>query len=269
VRRRARCSGVAVGKETGPVPKSDERKFEFLWGGVFRRADLGSFVALYYLARDQDDAHFVWSYAQSERLTAAGRANRDRELVLTWLCDYRARVARDEASVPEEIALDHRYAGLAMVWIEATAAQHGVSETSAVDALADWLVKESLSLLMADSPIGQVLLFEPRDFPEPPGNVAITPGSIEPRDGADVPHLRATCQKTTYRRCGKRPLNRLSPTFRSSLVATGDGQTLRIQQHRGALTGRSPPSSTWGLARLDSRSRRPRQNSLAAQSRTE
>lgn len=152
-------------------------------GGVFRRADLGSFVALYYLARDQDDAHFAWSYAQSERLTEEGRTNRDRELVLTWLCDYRARVARDADSVPEEIALDHRYAGLAMVWIEATgvrALQQGVSETSAVDALADWLVRESLPALLADSPIDQVLLFEPRDFPEPPGDVAITPGSIEP-----------------------------------------------------------------------------------------
>ena len=152
-------------------------------GGVFRRADLGSFVALYYLARDQDDAHFAWSYSQSERLTAAGRTNRDRELILTWLCDYRARVARDADSVPEEIALDHRYAGLAMVWIEATAApspQHGVSDPSAVDSLADWLVQESLPSLLADSPIDQVLLFEPRDFPEPPGNVEITPGSVAP-----------------------------------------------------------------------------------------
>ncbi|MBW2726822.1 MAG: transposase zinc-binding domain-containing protein [Deltaproteobacteria bacterium] len=26
------------------------------------------------------------------------------------------------------------------------------------------------------------------------------------RDGADVPHLRATCQKSSYRRCGKRCL---------------------------------------------------------------
>lgn len=152
-------------------------------GGVFRRADLGSFVALYYLARDQDEAHFAWSYSQSERLTEAGRTNRDRELVLTWLCDYRGRVPRDEASVPEEIALDHRYAGLAMVWIEATPARGTLdreSGTADVDSLADWLLREALPSWVADSPIDQVLIFEPRDFPEPPANVAITPGSIEP-----------------------------------------------------------------------------------------
>lgn len=157
-------------------------------GGVFRRADLGSFVALYYLARDHDEAHFAWSYAQSERLTEAGRTNRDRELVLTWLCNYRDRVARDSDSVPEEIALDHRYAGLGMIWIEATASyssQRGVSKTRAVDSLADWLVQDSLPSLLADSPIDQMLLFEPRDFPEPPANVSITPGSIEPNPWTD------------------------------------------------------------------------------------
>lgn len=142
---------------------------------VFREVDLGSFVALYYLARGSDEEHFAWSYAQTARLVAADRTNADRELVLTWLCDLRGRVARDPDSIPEEIALDHRYDGIAMVWIEATPA-----ESAGVDRLAAWLEGEALPKCLEGSPIDQVLLFDPRDFPAPPAEVPITPGSIAP-----------------------------------------------------------------------------------------
>lgn len=159
---------------------------------VFRRVELGSFVALYYLARGTDDEHFAWSYAQTARLSEAGRTNRDRELVLTWLCDHRGRVARDPDSVPEEIALDHRYEGLAMLWLGADddgsdrpagIAQSGIGigrDREAVERLAGWLEKQGLPDLLADSPIDQALVFEPRDFPAPPADVPITPGSIAP-----------------------------------------------------------------------------------------
>lgn len=150
-------------------------------GGVFRKVELGSFVALYYIAEGQDHEHFAWSYAQSERLTAADRTNRDRELVLTWLCDYRDRVARDLTSVTEEIALDHHYAGLGMVWIEATGS---AQDSESAEALIDWLVRVSLPSLVEASPIDQVLVFEPRDFPAPPEDTAITPGSIAPNPWA-------------------------------------------------------------------------------------
>lgn len=142
---------------------------------VFREVDLGAFVALYYLARGTDDEHFAWSYGQTARLAAADRTNADRELVLTWLCDFRGRVARGGESVPEEIALDHRYEGLAMIWVEAASA-----DAAGVDRLAEWLEREALPKTITGSPIDQVLLFDPRDFPPPPADVPITPGSIAP-----------------------------------------------------------------------------------------
>ena len=144
-------------------------------GGVFPSAEVGSFVALYYLAEGSAEEHFAWSYPQSAKLTAEGRSNPDRDLVLTWLCDYRGALRRDEASVPPEIALDHRYAGLVMAWIEA-------AETP--EALERWLVEEHLPGALPGSAIDQVQLFAPRDFPPAPTEVPLTPGSIAPNPWA-------------------------------------------------------------------------------------
>lgn len=142
-------------------------------GGVFSSIDRGSFVALYYLVKDSVEEHYAWSYPQSARLAQAGRSNRDRELVLTWLCDYRGRVAREAESVPPEITLDHRHEGLVMVWLESASDERPAE-------LARWLEEEYLPRSLRDSPIDQVLLFTPRDFPTPAEDVPITPGSIAP-----------------------------------------------------------------------------------------
>jgi len=140
---------------------------------VFPKPDAGSFVALYDLVEGSVEEHFAWSYAQTARLDAAGRTNRDRDLVLTWLCDYRGRVRRDADSVPPEIALDHPYRGLVMVWLEAR-------DENATRPLEEWLVSEHLPRSLVASPIDQVQLFAPRDFPEPTQDVPLTPGSIAP-----------------------------------------------------------------------------------------
>jgi hypothetical protein len=142
-------------------------------GGVFESLDIGSFVALYFLAEGSVEEHFAWSFSQSEKLGAAGRNNRDRDLVLTWLCDYRGCVARSPESVPPEIALDHRYDGLVMVWAEAT-------PSGSVDELEHWIKQEHLPTVLADSPVDQVLIFAPRDFPAAPRGVSLTPGSVAP-----------------------------------------------------------------------------------------
>lgn len=142
-------------------------------GGVFASIDVGSFAALYYLVEGSVEEHFIWSYSKTAALFDAGRSSRDRDLVLTWLCDYRGCVARDEHAVPPEIALDHRYDGMVMVWVEA-------ADSTPVSELEDWLVAEHLPASLVDSSIEQVQIFEPRDFPMPPADVELTPGSIAP-----------------------------------------------------------------------------------------
>ncbi|MBW2496411.1 MAG: hypothetical protein JRF61_03980 [Deltaproteobacteria bacterium] len=142
-------------------------------GQVFPSIDVGSFVALYYLVRGSVEEHFAWSYPQIEKLNAAGRNNLDRDLVLTWLCDYRGRVARDADSVPPEIAFDHRYAGIVMVWVEAAPGR-------SPEDLERWLVDAALPDALRDSPVDQVQIFSARDFPEAAAGVALTKGAIAP-----------------------------------------------------------------------------------------
>jgi len=142
-------------------------------GNVFPKIDSGAFVALYYIAKGFCDEHFAWSFAQTERLGAEGRNNPDRELTLTWLCDFEGAVARDANSVPPEIALDHPYAGIVMTWIDRT------PETP-IDELERWLLEEALPPTLTDSPVDQVLLFSPRDFPAAATGTRLTPGTIAP-----------------------------------------------------------------------------------------
>ncbi len=141
-------------------------------GAVFARVDAGSFVALYFIAADRVEEHFEWSYAETARLGAAGRNDPNREIVLTWLCDYRGAASRDADSVPPEIALDHHpYAGLVMAWVECAA-------TGSQDELHRWLRDVHLRAVLPGSAVDQVLVFAPREFPPPPGGEPPTPGTI-------------------------------------------------------------------------------------------
>lgn len=140
-------------------------------GGVFADASTGSFVALYYLAPGTAEEHFAWSFPQNAWLGATGRNNPDRTLVLTWLCDAAGVVVRDGHRVPPQVALDHPYAGIVMLWIER-------AEGSTIDALRDTLLHEHLpALVHGDTGVQQVQLWSPRDFPDTQGTPT-TPGSV-------------------------------------------------------------------------------------------
>ena len=150
-------------------------------GEVFPRVREGTFVALYFIAAGMAEEHFAWSFEQSARLGRQGRNNPNRDLTLTWLCDYRGAVARDPASVPPEIALDARYDGLVMVWIDR-------DDDSSQAELLRWLQEEALPRRLAASGADQVLLFTPRDFPTPDPDVPLTPGAVakNPRVGSGI-----------------------------------------------------------------------------------
>ena len=140
-------------------------------GGVFEPVDAGTFAALYFIAEGLLEEHFEWSFAQSAQLGREGRNDPNRDLTLTWLCDYLGAVARDAESAPPEIALDAGYPGLVMVWVDCAP---GVSTT----ALVDWLRDEHLPRSLPGSASDQALLFGPRDFPPPDPAIPLTPGSV-------------------------------------------------------------------------------------------
>ena len=142
-------------------------------GGVFEHVEAGSFTALYYIAAGSVEEHFAWSFPVQAELGRQGRNNPHRDLVLTWLCDYRGRVARDADSVPPEVALDHPYPGLVMAWVDRL-------ESASLEDLQAGLEEFLQAGWLAASPVDQVLFFAPRDFPPPPPEVSLTPGAIEP-----------------------------------------------------------------------------------------
>ena len=142
-------------------------------GGVFDPVEAGTYTALYFIAEGWVEEHFAWSYPASAELGRQGRNNPHRDLVLTWLCDYRGRVGRTADSVPAEVALDHSYAGLVMAWVDR-------APEKTLDEVWSGLQLSLLPGMLADSPIDQVLCFTPRNFPPPPAAVALTPGALKP-----------------------------------------------------------------------------------------
>jgi hypothetical protein len=140
-------------------------------GGVFPRIDEGTFAALYFIADGMVEEHFRWSFAQSAELGREGRNNPNRDLTLTWLCDYCGSVAAGPEAVPPEIVLDHPFAGLVMAWVDR-------DESVTLEELRGFLQSSALPSPLPASPANQVLIFSPRNFPTPDRTVPLTPGTV-------------------------------------------------------------------------------------------
>jgi hypothetical protein len=124
---------------------------------------MGSFIAFYWYLADRIAEHFEWAFPQTQWLTEQGRMNGEREHVSTSLYDFCGAVNRPGWPVPAEVALDHPYDGLVVMWLDRTAGTD-------YPALVEWARDEWLPTLTRDgTPIAQALVFAPRDFPGAPG----------------------------------------------------------------------------------------------------
>jgi len=94
-------------------------------GEVADPVDAGSYVAIYWVHAGKDDEHWVWAGEQVQWLYANGRGFSERSHVHTVLFDYLTTAYRDADPIPIQLALDHGYAGIAMI---ATDRAEGVSE---------------------------------------------------------------------------------------------------------------------------------------------
>ncbi|HEV2361873.1 MAG TPA: hypothetical protein VGS21_09250 [Acidimicrobiales bacterium] len=92
--------------------------------------DAGSYLAIYWMHEGHVDEHLDWAGKQVRRLYADGRGFAERTHAHTGLYDLASVAYRDADPVPLELALDHKYPGLAVTVLEpvegATAA--GVQE---------------------------------------------------------------------------------------------------------------------------------------------
>ncbi len=116
----------------------------------------GSMITLYWIERDQLDAHCQWGFPEAARLAGLGRMNTDRDHVSTAYYDLVSVAGRGSRPVPVELALHHPYDGLVMIWTEATAS---------VDP--SWSDRLAGELVQGDSPIGQVVTVRPVVLPDP------------------------------------------------------------------------------------------------------
>jgi hypothetical protein len=124
--------------------------------------DTGTYIAFYWYVAGSIDEHFAWSFAEMPKLTETGRMNGDRAHVSTSLYDFEGSVNREGWPVTATIALDHRYPGLVVAWLD----RAGDATSEQIET---WLRDEHLPTMLAGSRIAQALVFAPRDFPGIPG----------------------------------------------------------------------------------------------------
>ncbi len=79
---------------------------------LFGGADLGSYLAVYWILEGRHDDHVDWALRQVQWLHAKGRMFAERDHVHTLLYRYEWTARADRNGVPAELALDHPYGGL-------------------------------------------------------------------------------------------------------------------------------------------------------------
>lgn len=133
----------------------------------------GSYLALYWLERSQQDEWGTWGAKEVHRLHKENRMFAERDHVHTKMYRYRGGAFRDEDGVPPELALDHRFPGLVTIMLEAEGR----------DATAEWLRDEYLPDAISNAPsTSMCLVFTPVPIPEG------APKDI-PRDPTDAKRL--------------------------------------------------------------------------------
>jgi hypothetical protein len=129
--------------------------------------DVGSFLAMYWILKGHHDEWTKWGRRQVKVLIDADRMFEHRDHVHTQMYRYEWGVNRDADGVPAELALDHPWKGLVVVW----------SETDDRDAmLADYRTKIVPSQI-AGSGAALCLCFTPIPMPSgPPSGVQESSG---------------------------------------------------------------------------------------------
>jgi len=133
----------------------------------------GSYLATYWVLDGKRDEHFGWAGPQAVELYKQNRGFHQRTHAHTVLLDHPTFAYRDDDPVPVELALDHPYAGLAVVAVDPA---HGVTD----EALQAHLERDALPALFNDSPIASMVSWSyvqmgkgtenaPMDLGMPPG----------------------------------------------------------------------------------------------------
>jgi len=117
--------------------------------------DAGSYVAIYWIEEGRHDDHFGWAIDQVQWIYQNDRGFAERKHAHTALYEKPWSFYRDEDPVPIELALDHRYPGIAAVAID-------MGDESKEEACNEWLTSTGLPGLMGpDSPVASMVSWKP------------------------------------------------------------------------------------------------------------
>ncbi|HEX9234945.1 MAG TPA: hypothetical protein VF972_01555, partial [Actinomycetota bacterium] len=119
----------------------------------------GSYLALYWIERSQQDEWGTWGGKEVHRLHHEGRMFAERDHIHTKMYRYRWGTFRDEDGVPAELALDHRFPGLVVVFVEA-------EEGRDREGVGEWFRDDHLPKVLAGSAAAMCLQFTPVPIPE-------------------------------------------------------------------------------------------------------
>jgi len=120
----------------------------------------GSYLALYWIERSQQDEWGTWGAKEVHRLHKADRMFPHRDHIHTKMYRYRWGAFRDTDGVPPELALDHRFPGLVVQFAE-------VPEGASRDEVGTWLQDEHLPQALSNgSSAAMALVFTPVPIPD-------------------------------------------------------------------------------------------------------
>lgn len=109
--------------------------------------DAGSYVAIYWIEKDHYTDWDAWALPQVKKLYAEGRGFSERSHVHTAMFDQVGTGYRDVDPVAVDVALDHAYDGLVVVWLDARNGDGaGLHETIAAGPLAELLAGSDIEI---------------------------------------------------------------------------------------------------------------------------
>ncbi len=151
----------------------------------------GSYLATYFISAEGSREWGTWAAREVHRLHDEDRMFEHRDHVHTQMYVYRGATLRDPDGVPPELALDHRFAGLAVTFVQGADRKE----------LSARLAAEVWPALQADSPVAMSLSFTPIPVPgEAPSDV---PKAGDARDRLLHLHLLDESPSASWERFAK------------------------------------------------------------------
>jgi hypothetical protein len=121
---------------------------------IAQPASKGIFAATIWIQQDRYVEQQLWVAEQMKILGEEGRNFNERDVLTTAGYDYLGGAFRDQDGVPPALALDRRYPGLVLAWVDRQA-------NCGLDDLREHLLEKVLPDLVAESPIAMALCFTP------------------------------------------------------------------------------------------------------------